>query len=219
MPQVDPLTAAQRASFATSARLFSCLVTESLVRALYVPLKASEAVVSVTGVCVVFNGSGTDSESELLAVIPLRHIPVFKRGAAVDARGREIGLLDPMDMMPLVYHVHEKSIANGHAVPEDKVRPHYRSGYRLPTAHRLMLRHLHLHIILPSARKPHSSHNRRALLPSLVHDSPLFTRSPPFQRPHPPVAQVRRRYQARTEAHEGYSRRAGERCDMADVFI
>ncbi|KAJ7183177.1 hypothetical protein C8R46DRAFT_1066173, partial [Mycena filopes] len=36
-----------------------------------------------------------------LAVIPLRHVPVFKHDSA-DPRGPEIGLLDPMDMLPLV---------------------------------------------------------------------------------------------------------------------
>ncbi|KAF8640221.1 hypothetical protein AX16_010118 [Volvariella volvacea WC 439] len=95
----------RRAVFATSARLLSCLVTESLVRALYFPLEGFEA----TGVAVVLNGevSSKEPSSEpytdlhILAVIPLLHTPVFKHDGK-DARGIEIGLLDPMDMMPLI---------------------------------------------------------------------------------------------------------------------
>lgn len=123
MVALEPVAAARRASFATTARLFSCLVTEGLIRALYVPLEIPEDASDITGACIAFDGS--TSESRLLAVIPLRHIPVFKHGAASDARGREIGLLDPMDMKPFVYHVNETNVVNGNIVSEDPVRSHY----------------------------------------------------------------------------------------------
>lgn len=122
MVELDLAAATERASFATTARLFSCLITEGLVRALYIPLVALKDTSDATGACIAFNG--TTSECEVLALIPLRHTPVFKHGVAPDARGREIGLLDPMDMIPLVYHVHQLEVTNGHADHEDSVRSH-----------------------------------------------------------------------------------------------
>jgi hypothetical protein len=41
---------------------------------------------------------------DLLAIIPLRHVPYFRHDGK-DARAKEIGLLDPLDMMPLVFEV------------------------------------------------------------------------------------------------------------------
>lgn len=122
MVKLDLAAATERASFATTARLFSCLITEGLVRALYIPLVAPKDTSDATGACIAFNG--TTSECEVLALIPLRHTPVFKHGVAPDARGREIGLLDPMDMIPLVYHVHQLEVTNGHAAHKDSVRSH-----------------------------------------------------------------------------------------------
>ncbi|THH16104.1 hypothetical protein EW146_g4489 [Bondarzewia mesenterica] len=109
MPILGSLPPAQRAAFATSARLLSCLVTESLVRALFIPFEGFEAV----GVCVILSGSTskkqpkecpTYSSDDLFAIIPLRHIPVFKHDES-DSRGHEIGLLDPLDMLPLVFEI------------------------------------------------------------------------------------------------------------------
>lgn len=102
------LAADDRAAFATAARLFSCLVTESLVRALYFAIEGFEA----TGFAVILSSevsSGAPPErsyqaSDILAVLPLRHVPVFKHDGT-DPRGREIGLLDPLDMIPLVFEI------------------------------------------------------------------------------------------------------------------
>lgn len=109
MPSLSSLPPSERAAFATTARLFSCLVTESLVRALYFPLAGFEA----TGVTIILSGS-TSAKSpkecpvyasdDVLAVIPLRHAPVFKHDSS-DPRAREIGLLDPLDMLPLVFEI------------------------------------------------------------------------------------------------------------------
>ncbi|TFK75105.1 hypothetical protein BDN72DRAFT_892460 [Pluteus cervinus] len=103
----------QRANFATTARLLSCLVTESLVRALYFPLQGVEA----TGVAIVLKGnvsSGQPSYSsgDLLAVIPLLHAPVFKHDGT-DSKGPEIGLLDPLDMAPLIFEPRDDAIEIG----------------------------------------------------------------------------------------------------------
>lgn len=97
---------AERASFATTARLLSCLVTESLVRAISIPLQWSDGV----GIGVVLNPHvssipATDcisySQGDILAIIVFKHVPVFKHDSS-DPRGKEIGLLDPLDMYPSV---------------------------------------------------------------------------------------------------------------------
>lgn len=106
----------ERAAFATSARLISCLVTESLIRALYFPLQGFEA----TGFCVLLSGSAASSvitdrpynREDILGVVPLRYIPVFKHDAS-DPRGKEIGLLDPLDMVPLVLELSGTGPQNG----------------------------------------------------------------------------------------------------------
>jgi hypothetical protein len=96
----------ERASFATTARLLSCLVTESLVRAIFIPLQWSDSV----GIGVVLNAPvsnipATDcisySQGDILAVIVFKNIPVFKHDSG-DPRGKEVGLLDPLDMSPLI---------------------------------------------------------------------------------------------------------------------
>jgi hypothetical protein len=96
----------ERAVFATTARLLSCLVTESLVRAIFAPLQWSDCV----GIGVVLKAPiSADpthnckycSQRDVLAIVLLRHAPVFKPDSS-DLRGKEIGLLDPLDMFPLV---------------------------------------------------------------------------------------------------------------------
>ncbi|KAJ3968684.1 hypothetical protein EV361DRAFT_402451 [Lentinula raphanica] len=108
----------EKANFATTSRLLSCLVTESLSRALYFPLTGFEA----TGFCVLLSGEVSSRPpqsidvpyklSNILTIILLKHVPVFKHDGA-DPRGPEIGLLDPMDMLPLtlevVQGVHDKA--------------------------------------------------------------------------------------------------------------
>ncbi|KAJ3720377.1 IucC family-domain-containing protein [Lentinula raphanica] len=100
----------EKANFATTSRLLSCLVTESLSRALYFPLTGFEA----TGFCVLLSGEVSSRPpepidvpyklSDILTIILLKHVPVFKHDGA-DPRGPEIGLLDPMDMLPLTLEV------------------------------------------------------------------------------------------------------------------
>ncbi len=96
----------ERASFATTARLLSCLVTESLVRAIFVPFRWPDGVgIGVVLNAPVSNKPATDctsySQGDILAIIVLKHVPIFKHDSN-DPRGKEIGLLDPLDMSPLV---------------------------------------------------------------------------------------------------------------------
>jgi hypothetical protein len=99
-------SSAERASFATTARLLSCLVTESLVRAIFVPLQWSDCV----GIGVVLNAPVATIPThnckqegyDVLAIVLLRHVPVLKTDSGDEPRGKEIGLLDPLDMFPLV---------------------------------------------------------------------------------------------------------------------
>lgn len=109
------LSSVERASFATAARLLSCLVTESLVRAIFIPLQWSDSVgIGVVLNVPVSNISATDcisySQGDILAIIVFKHVPVFKHDSS-DPRGKEIGLLDPLDMAPLVLmtNVHKDS--------------------------------------------------------------------------------------------------------------
>lgn len=102
------LSPGDRAAFATSARLLSCLVTESMLRALYLPIHGFEA----NGICIVLNNDVSSeppspqpyASKDIFALIPLYHVPVFKHDGT-DSRAKEIGLLDPLDMMPLVFEV------------------------------------------------------------------------------------------------------------------
>jgi len=109
------LSPGDRATFATSARLLSCLVTESLLRALYIPIRGFEG----NGICVILN-SNVSSEppspqpytsKDIFAVIPLYDVPVFKHDGT-DPRAKEISLLDPLDMMPLVFQVDPNGMEN-----------------------------------------------------------------------------------------------------------
>ena len=98
-----------RASFATASRLLSCLVTESLLPAPYFPLHDFEA----TGFAVVLREAASSEASSgrslykstvILAVILLRGVPIFKDDLT-DHEGKFIGLLDPLDMTPLIFEI------------------------------------------------------------------------------------------------------------------
>ena len=113
MTDIYTLPCAQRANFATAARLLACLVTESLVQAFYVPLKGFHDK-SVIGLVVILNAQvsaqGVDPSRELyrtdiLAVVPLRNVPIFKPEAKQSVRGTAVGLLDPLDMYPCIFMI------------------------------------------------------------------------------------------------------------------
>lgn len=98
------LPPAERAALASTARLLSCLVTESCVRALFFPLVGFEA----AGFGIVLKPetplTRPYTATDVLAVLPLRHTPIFKYDGQ-DVRAKEIGLLDPYDMMPLILEI------------------------------------------------------------------------------------------------------------------
>jgi hypothetical protein len=112
------LSSTERAAFATTARLLSCLVTESLVPAIFISLPWSDGV----GFAVVLNppisnitalDSKSYSEGDILAIVPLRHIPLL-RTDSIDPRWKQIGLLDPLDMFPRVFVTSQDSDIDQH---------------------------------------------------------------------------------------------------------
>jgi len=93
----------ERARFATIARLLSCLITESLVPAFYKPLESKD----ISGIAIALRSETlldlkAFSADDILAIIPLHYPPVFKPDGHTPL-GRAIGLLDPLDMMPIVF--------------------------------------------------------------------------------------------------------------------
>lgn len=97
------LSSGDRAAFATSVRLISCLVTESLVDAIFYPLNAHGlagfAAIQFTGKV----AGGLRSSGNNLAIVPLLHAPIFRRQTHASALpGPIIGLLDPLDVAPLI---------------------------------------------------------------------------------------------------------------------
>jgi hypothetical protein len=105
-PQPEPK---EHANFATAARLLSCLVSESLVPAVYRPLRVHRTNrVTVAGFATIFKGgvfleNSAFEADNILAVVPLHHAPIFKHDAVHDRHGHQIGLLNPLDMMFTVY--------------------------------------------------------------------------------------------------------------------
>ena len=99
------LSPLQRAAFAVSSRLISCLVTESLLRAIYLPLPDP----TVAGFAIVFLNESNDScpspftakLDDIFAIIPLQHIPIVY-DLNDNPTIKDISLLDPLDMIPLV---------------------------------------------------------------------------------------------------------------------
>ena len=94
----------QHAEFAVTSRLFSCLVTESLLRALYFPLSGTSA----TGFALILlqgpsaeasNVRASDIQlANIFALIPLQGIPLLNYEDETTVRG--ITLLDPLDLVP-----------------------------------------------------------------------------------------------------------------------
>jgi hypothetical protein len=98
------LSPPERASFSTSSRLLSCLITESLLKATFVPTGPSSQE-HFAGTAIIFTSATSKHEGpftprDVFAVVPLRHFPIFE-----PLSNSEIGLLDPMDMLPYVYEL------------------------------------------------------------------------------------------------------------------
>lgn len=108
------LPPAQHATFAVISRLLSCLVTESLLRAYYIPLSG---ISDVAGFAVILSTHLISEQPiihrslrphDVFAIVPLKHTPVLGEGGAF-RHGRAIGLLDPLDMVPVFYELSEMS--------------------------------------------------------------------------------------------------------------
>ena len=108
------LSPLDRASFATLSRLLSCLVTESLLKAIFVPIGPTPQEYLI-GAAIVLNPLASQHETpymleDVFAVVPLRHIPIFKSRSDT-----EIGLLDPLDMLPCVFEpIHDVKASPSH---------------------------------------------------------------------------------------------------------
>lgn len=113
MSSLGTLSYDDRAAFAVTSRLLSCIITESLLTALFVPMDSSKAV----GTCVVLSKRASATAvpldtpfhcADIFAIVPLRTVPMF-RASGSHHFGQEIGLVDPLDMLPSVYEVLEDS--------------------------------------------------------------------------------------------------------------
>ncbi|KAF5371850.1 hypothetical protein D9615_009541 [Tricholomella constricta] len=110
------LPPSQHASFAVISRLISCLVTEQLLRGIYLPIANAP---HSTGVLVVLSThlisekpiiSRSLRPNDIFAIVPLRHPPVFAPviGQTSEYKhGRPVGLVDPLDMRPDIFELSE----------------------------------------------------------------------------------------------------------------
>ena len=105
---MDTLQPLERAAISTAVRLLSCTVTESLTRAIYIPV--SPLGLDARALAVVLSSDASNKPpaviatyrlEDILAVLPLKHVPIFKS----NLYALEIGLLDPMDISPKIFVV------------------------------------------------------------------------------------------------------------------
>jgi len=102
------LPAREHARFSVLSRLISCFVTEKILRAFWIPFERN--IQGAAGIMVVLS-THTISENaniyrafrsdDIFVIIPLHHPPVTQEEA--HKHGQLIGLVDPSDMLPLVY--------------------------------------------------------------------------------------------------------------------
>ncbi|KAG5642424.1 hypothetical protein DXG03_002798 [Asterophora parasitica] len=110
------LPPSQHASFAVISRIISCLVTEQLLRGIYIPIAELP---NATGVLVVLSThliserpiiSRSLRPNDIFAIVPLRHAPVFYPVTTETPdykHGQPVGLVDPLDMRPEVFELSE----------------------------------------------------------------------------------------------------------------
>ena len=109
MPSTNPLTPKDHAAFAVASRLLSCLVTEQVLLAFHIPsheLGKTAGVMAVLSPEFVSNPERIIKADDLFALVLLHHPPVFLNGVETSA-GRRIGLVDPLDMLPEIYELHQ----------------------------------------------------------------------------------------------------------------
>lgn len=109
MSLLQHLSSGDRAAFAVTSRLLSCLITESLLKALFVPVDNEKTV----GACIVLSKQATAAglpirkpyrPADVFVIIPLRTRPILKPSRN-HCDGKEIGLVDPLDMLPWIYEI------------------------------------------------------------------------------------------------------------------
>lgn len=103
------LSPRERASFAVVSRFISCLVTEQILRAFYVPV--NDLSFGTAGLLVVLS-THTISEDvkvfrtfhpdDIYVIAPLHHPPVLK-DEEILKHGQLVGLVDPLDMLFPIY--------------------------------------------------------------------------------------------------------------------
>jgi hypothetical protein len=105
------------ASFATTSRLVTCLVSETLVPVFFVPVKSVDRNNQFIGLCLLLRPNTIKQESELptniiasdiLTVVPLRGLPILNNENVALFNGircPQIDLVDFLDMLPHIYSV------------------------------------------------------------------------------------------------------------------
>lgn len=105
-----------KAALAISSRLLSCLVTESLLRAFFIPVESKDS----KGILVILspgfinegvNIQRTLRSNDIFAIVPLHRAPVLS-ATTPGNHGYSVGLVDPLDMMPSIYELKPASGAN-----------------------------------------------------------------------------------------------------------
>jgi hypothetical protein len=122
---MDTLPPLERASLSTAVRLLSCTVTESLTRAIYIPVAPFG--LDARALAVIFSSDASSKPpaviatyklEDILAIVPLKHVPIFKS----NPYALEIGLLDPMDISHNIFVV-DRDAANDRETEVDNVCP------------------------------------------------------------------------------------------------
>ena len=118
------LQPSDRAAFAVTSRLLASIVTESILRSYYVPIHSEDA----CGICVILSANVMSehhvptrslSPVDIFAIIPLHQEPIFS--GTHTRRGRPIWLLDPLDMVPLIFDISTRNAGSDGNVC---LRPH-----------------------------------------------------------------------------------------------
>lgn len=113
------------ATFATTSRLVACLTSESLVPAYFVP--STEA--DILGLCLLLRPNAVKegdvpssvSLDEVLAVVPLRGLPIIDNSHKAVLNGihcPRIDLVDGLDMLPHIYSI-DNQAKPSNSVTED----------------------------------------------------------------------------------------------------
>ncbi|KAJ3986708.1 IucC family-domain-containing protein [Lentinula detonsa] len=117
-PQPFLLPPDSRAAYAIWSRLLSCLVTESLLRAFYLPLPPNVPG-PATGIMVILSTNLISEKpqisralvaSDIYAIVPLYREPVLKEENFLQKHGKSVALVDPLDMLPEIYELTEDSL-------------------------------------------------------------------------------------------------------------